>query len=100
MLGRLFHYTTDVMLVSTVLAGIKHTSGLAVNVDAIPEQNVRGVLRSLLGAGEYLFESSLSFAQNSKYFHVVNPARQLSFFARNEPPHMQQFPSSSPPHRW
>lgn len=77
-LGRLTRYALDAMMVSTVLAGIKHTSGLTPDLTRIEEPNIRGVLQKYLDAGNFCFETALSMAQGSNYFRLATP--ELSLF--------------------
>lgn len=77
-LGRIFRYAVDAMMVSTVLAGIKHTSGLTPDVARINEPTVRHVAEKYLEAGDFCFETALSMAQGSNYFRLATP--ELSLF--------------------
>lgn len=86
-LGRLFHYAVDAVLVSTVLAGVKKTSGfsyvlriqVSINIPAylllsspstaaIGDNTLRSVTDSYLGIGETIFEMIQATAVNSPYF--------------------------------
>ncbi|KAI0805943.1 hypothetical protein BC629DRAFT_1484124 [Irpex lacteus] len=67
-LGRLFHYAVDAVLVSTVLAGVKKTSGFSPSTAAIGDNTLRSVTDSYLGIGETIFEMIQATAVNSPYF--------------------------------
>jgi len=90
MLGRLLHYSVDAVLVSTVLAGIKRTSGFQcvliaclaqksrglndhrVQTSALPDNTIRGIADQYLGVGETVFDMLQATAVNSKYFKREN----------------------------
>lgn len=80
MLGKLVHYTADALMVSTVLAGIKHASGLTVDVNQISEPNVRNAMHYYLSAGEMLFDKARSYAQGSSYFRSADPLHSMPLF--------------------
>lgn len=67
-LGRLLHYASDAVLISTVLAGIKRQTGLRPDVDRITEPTTKGVLEKYLGVGEFIFDSSVAAARASALF--------------------------------
>jgi Mitofissin len=86
MLGRLVHYTFDAVLVSTVVAGVRRSSGFESvesrhdwnlsNLNSpvrpqtalIPEATVRSVAESFLGVGETVFDVIQATAVNSSYW--------------------------------
>ncbi|KAJ8456648.1 hypothetical protein ONZ51_g11995 [Trametes cubensis] len=68
MLGRLFHYAADAALVSTVLAGVKRSSGFAVETEKISDPTLRGVADKFLGVGETIFDMVQGTVVNSEYF--------------------------------
>ncbi|PWN49625.1 DUF1748-domain-containing protein [Violaceomyces palustris] len=68
MLGRLLHYATDALLVTTVIAGIKRQSGLTPDVERITEPTTKGLVIKYLGIGEFVFDSSIAAAKASAYF--------------------------------
>lgn len=89
MIGRLVHYTVDAVLVSTVLAGVKRSSGftyvslssarsasskvLCVVVDspdsaAISDPTLRSIADKFLGVGESIFDVVQATAVNNGYF--------------------------------
>ena len=77
-LGRVTRYAVDAMMVSTVLAGIKHSSGLTPDLTRVEEPTIRNALQKYLDAGNFCFETALSLAQGSNYFHLATP--ELSLF--------------------
>lgn len=86
MLGRLVHYTFDAVLLSTVVAGVRRSSGFEFvwffddsntsNLNSpvrpqtalIPEATVRSVAESFLGVGETIFDIVQATAVNSSYW--------------------------------
>ncbi|KAL9940882.1 hypothetical protein V8E36_000370 [Tilletia maclaganii] len=68
MLGRLAHYAADAVLLSTVLAGVKRTSGLSPDLTQLPEGTPRDLTGKFLGFGEFTFDSLMAAAHASKYF--------------------------------
>ncbi|KAI9061205.1 DUF1748-domain-containing protein [Trametes sanguinea] len=68
MLGRLFHLTLDAALVSTVLAGVRRSSGFALETEKISDPTLRSVADKYLGFGETLFDMLQGTAVNSDYF--------------------------------
>ncbi|KAN0063525.1 hypothetical protein ACQY0O_003972 [Thecaphora frezii] len=72
MLGRLFHYASDAVLVSTFLAGIKRQTGLAPDVERITEPTTKGLVEKYLGLGEFIFDSGVAAARASQYFKKEN----------------------------
>lgn len=67
-LGRLFHYTVDAVLVSTVLAGIRQSSGFGIQTSAISDPTLRSLAERYLGVGEKIFNMAQASAINSEYF--------------------------------
>ncbi|KAI0671319.1 hypothetical protein C8Q78DRAFT_972086 [Trametes maxima] len=68
MLGRLFHLSLDAALVSTVLAGVRRSSGFTVETDKISDGTLRSVAEKYLGVGESIFDMIQGTAVNSEYF--------------------------------
>ncbi|GAW05514.1 DUF1748-domain-containing protein [Lentinula edodes] len=55
-LGRLFHYAFDAVLVSTVLAGVKKTSGFSLDIDQLTTNpTAKSAAESYLGLGESVY---------------------------------------------
>ncbi|KAG0283303.1 hypothetical protein BGZ96_012337 [Linnemannia gamsii] len=69
MLGKLFHYAADAILISAVLAGIKRSTGLTVASNKIESKDVRSAVDQYLGIGEWVVDQGIMFMSNSKYFH-------------------------------
>ncbi|KAI6025771.1 DUF1748-domain-containing protein [Pisolithus orientalis] len=67
-LGRLVHYAIDAVLVSTVLAGIRQSSGFAVHTSTISDPTLRSLAERYLGVGETIFSMTQASAINSEYF--------------------------------
>ncbi|EJT51846.1 hypothetical protein A1Q2_03007 [Trichosporon asahii var. asahii CBS 8904] len=72
MLGRLFHLGFDAIAVSTILSGVKKTTGFAPDVEQIPEPTVRSVAQSYLSLGDSCFNFIAGQSVTSKYFTKVN----------------------------
>ncbi|KAI8057337.1 hypothetical protein BDF22DRAFT_617117 [Syncephalis plumigaleata] len=68
MIGRLFHYAFDAVLVSTTLAGIRRSTGLTLNTDEIKHDEIRKYTLKYLGLGEYLVDQTVAFMGASGYF--------------------------------
>ncbi|EIW57147.1 DUF1748-domain-containing protein [Trametes versicolor FP-101664 SS1] len=68
MFGRVFHYAVDAALVSTVLAGVRRSSGFTVETDKISEPTLRSVTERYLGFGETVFDMIQGTVVNSDYF--------------------------------
>jgi len=71
-LGRLLHYTADAVLLSTMLAGVRRSSGFSLNASAISDPTVRSVAERFLGVGETIFDMVQATAVNSPYFKKSN----------------------------
>ncbi|KAI6037673.1 hypothetical protein EDC04DRAFT_2701501 [Pisolithus marmoratus] len=67
-LGRLFHYAVDAVLVSTVLAGIRQSSGFAIQTSTISDPTLRSLAERYLGVGETIFNVAQASAMNSEFF--------------------------------
>merc|ERR1711939_525410 len=75
-LGRVAHYAFDAVLISTVLAGIKRSTGLTLKAASMPnspkntdtEQNVQAWLDRYLGVGEWVMDQSIAVMSSSSYF--------------------------------
>jgi len=67
-LGRLVHYTVDAVLLSTVVAGVRRSSGFSPDATAIPDPTLRSIAEKFLGVGETVFDMIQATAVNSSYF--------------------------------
>jgi hypothetical protein len=99
MMGRLMHYAVDAVMVSTILAGIKQSTGLSVDLTQITEPNVRNAVHYYLATGQYVFDRASAFAQSSTFFRPTEPVNPLSLFG-NESPNLRQYTQHSPNSRW
>ncbi|BFZ56939.1 hypothetical protein PYCC9005_003989 [Savitreella phatthalungensis] len=68
MLGRLFHWSFDAVLISAVLAGIKRSTGLTPKTNAIENKDVRSAVDKYLGLGEWFMDMSIGYVGSSAYF--------------------------------
>jgi len=68
MIGRLLHYTVDAVLLSTVLAGVRRSSGFAPATNSIQDDTIRSIADKYLGVGETIFDMFQGTAVNSQYF--------------------------------
>ncbi|KAF4614102.1 hypothetical protein D9613_007698 [Agrocybe pediades] len=71
-LGKLVHYTVDAVLLSTVVAGIRRSSGFSPDATAISDPTIRSVAEKFLGVGETVFDMVQATAVNSSYFKRSN----------------------------
>ncbi|KIM62769.1 hypothetical protein SCLCIDRAFT_118840 [Scleroderma citrinum Foug A] len=67
-LGRIVHYAVDAVLVSTILAGIRQSSGLTVQTSSISDPTIRSLAERYLGVGETIFSMAQASAVNSEFF--------------------------------
>ncbi|KAG8973317.1 hypothetical protein FRC05_008861 [Tulasnella sp. 425] len=67
-LGRLMHYAADAVLVSTVLAGVRRSSGFQLDTSSITDATTRGLADKYFGIGESIFDILQATAVNSNYF--------------------------------
>ncbi|GHJ84374.1 hypothetical protein NliqN6_0776 [Naganishia liquefaciens] len=54
--GRLFHYAFDLMLISTLLAGIERNTGLTVALEKVPNKEFRRVVKEYLEVGQFTYD--------------------------------------------
>ena len=67
-IGRLFHYAFDAVLVSSVLAGVKKSTGYAPQTSLITDPTLKSVADTFLGVGETVFNAVQGNAVVSSYF--------------------------------
>ncbi|KIY63531.1 DUF1748-domain-containing protein [Cylindrobasidium torrendii FP15055 ss-10] len=67
-IGRLVHYSFDAVLLSTIFAGIRRSSGFAPDTSLIEDSTFRGVAEKFLGAGETIFDIVQMRAMSTSYF--------------------------------
>ncbi|WFD21208.1 hypothetical protein MCAP1_003469 [Malassezia caprae] len=97
MMGRLLHYAADALMVSTILAGIKQTSGITPDITQVSEPNVRQAVHYYLSAGEYIFDKALAFAQSSSHFRPAEPINPLSLFNKEVHGGLRQYSHNDAP---
>jgi len=73
MLGKAVHYAVDAVLLSTVVAGVRRSSGFTLNADTITDPTARSVATSFLGVGETVFDMIQATAVNSAWFKRDTP---------------------------
>jgi len=66
--ARVFHYAVDAVLLSTVIAGVRRSSGFTPDAMAITDPTIRSVAERFLGIGESIFDMVQTTAVNSTYF--------------------------------
>ncbi|KAH9998824.1 hypothetical protein BJV74DRAFT_824033 [Russula compacta] len=67
-LGRLTHYAIDAILLSTVVAGVKRSTGFVPNTESISNPTIRSLTEQYLGLGETVFNALQGTAVTSPYF--------------------------------
>ena len=70
MLGRLTHYAVDAVLISTVLAGMKRSTGLTFKTERASGENkeMSKWIDKYLGVGEWVMDQSVAIAGSSGWF--------------------------------
>ncbi|KAF8326498.1 hypothetical protein F5887DRAFT_899699 [Amanita rubescens] len=66
-LGRLAHYAFDAVLLSTVVAGVKRSSGFAPDTSLLNDPSIRSLAERYLGVGESVFDMLQAVVVNSPY---------------------------------
>ncbi|KAK9481292.1 hypothetical protein V1514DRAFT_323467 [Lipomyces japonicus] len=67
-LGRLFHISVDLLLVSAVLAGVKRSTGLVLKTESIESSDFRNAVNKYLDVGEWVLDTSVALMNTSPYF--------------------------------
>ncbi|KAF8591116.1 DUF1748-domain-containing protein [Ramaria rubella] len=67
-LGRLVHYAFDAVLLSTVIAGVRRSSGFSPDTPLLGDPTLRSVADKFLGVGETVFDVVQASAVNSSWF--------------------------------
>ncbi|KAJ7052516.1 hypothetical protein C8F01DRAFT_569483 [Mycena amicta] len=67
-LGRIVHYAFDAVLLSTLAAGVRRSSGFTPDAASISEPSLRSLAERYLGLGESIFDMIQATAVNSSYF--------------------------------
>ena len=105
-MGRLVHYAADALMVSTILAGVKHSTGATIDTTKVTEPNVRNAVQYYLSAGEFVFDKAVALAQGSQFFRPAEPINPLSIFSQDSAPNLRQYShqaqmnTHSMPSRW
>ncbi|RLV94152.1 hypothetical protein JA1_002007 [Spathaspora sp. JA1] len=68
MLGKVAHIGFDVVLLSGFLAGVKRSTGLTPNLEAIESKDVKYYSQKYLDLGERAFDWSVAYLGSSEYF--------------------------------
>ncbi|KAI1797086.1 hypothetical protein LXA43DRAFT_878543 [Ganoderma leucocontextum] len=68
MIGRLAHYAFDAALVSTLLAGVRRSSGFTLETEKVSDPTMRSLAEKYLGFGETIFDMVQGTAVTSQYF--------------------------------
>ncbi|KDE06452.1 hypothetical protein MVLG_03236 [Microbotryum lychnidis-dioicae p1A1 Lamole] len=77
-LGRLAHYTFDVVLLATVAAGVKRSTGFQVSTRGLPEGPVQQTAETVLGVGEKVFDYTAALSYSSGWFERELPTAASS----------------------
>ncbi|KAI0473513.1 hypothetical protein GGR56DRAFT_675995 [Xylariaceae sp. FL0804] len=69
-LGRITHYAVDAVLISTILAGMRRSTGLTVKGERIGGDNpdMNRWVNKYLGVGEWVMDQSVAIAGSSGWF--------------------------------
>ncbi|KAN0113400.1 Fungal protein of unknown function (DUF1748) domain containing protein [Russula decolorans] len=67
-LGRIAHYAIDAILLSTVVAGVKRSTGFTLDTEYISNPTVRSWTERYLGVGESMFNTLQGAVVTSPYF--------------------------------
>ncbi|KAI1371838.1 hypothetical protein F4677DRAFT_463727 [Hypoxylon crocopeplum] len=71
-LGRLTHYAVDAVLISTILAGMRRSTGLTLNTERISvggdNKEANKWIEKYLGVGEWVMDQSVAIAGSSGWF--------------------------------
>ncbi|ADV20276.1 hypothetical protein I315_01630 [Cryptococcus gattii Ru294] len=66
--GRLGHIVFDLIAISTILAGVKKSTGYSVQTSLFTDTAIRSFIDSYLSVGETVFGMLSGYAVNSRYF--------------------------------
>lgn len=68
-LGRLSHYAFDAVLISTILAGMKRSTGLTLKSDTVSNSpEIKKWVDKYLDVGEFVMDSAVAAAGASSWF--------------------------------
>ncbi|SCU79976.1 LAMI_0B00364g1_1 [Lachancea mirantina] len=68
LIGKALHFSVDLVLISTCLAGIKRNTGITVKTQTIGDDNVRGYIGKYLNIGESCYDYTVATLASSQYF--------------------------------
>ncbi|CAH6720231.1 uncharacterized protein CLIB1444_03S07316 [[Candida] jaroonii] len=71
-LGRIFHYSVDLVLVSVILAGIHRNTGLVFDTSNLSSIDFRRWFGNYLSFGESCYDKLVSLLKYSGYFKQRN----------------------------
>ncbi|CAG89860.1 DEHA2F25410p [Debaryomyces hansenii CBS767] len=71
-LGKVAHYSFDLVLISIILAGIHRNTGLVFDTSNLSSVDVRRWFGNYLAFGERCYDSSVSLLKMSGYFRQKN----------------------------
>ncbi|KAL0250573.1 hypothetical protein I307_02098 [Cryptococcus deuterogattii 99/473] len=66
--GRLGHIVFDLIAISTILAGVKKSTGYSIQTSLFTDTAIRSFIDSYLSVGETVFGMLSGYAVNSRYF--------------------------------
>lgn len=62
------HYSFDALLISTVLAGVRRSTGLTLKSNAIENNDARSIVARYLEVGEWMLDTGTTVLGASGYF--------------------------------
>ncbi|KAK9454880.1 hypothetical protein V1511DRAFT_501235 [Dipodascopsis uninucleata] len=68
MIGKIFHISFDLVLVSALLAGVKRSTGLEFKTETIESSDFRTAVTRYLDVGEWVLDTGVAFMSSSPYF--------------------------------
>jgi len=68
MFGRLTRLAIDLVAISTILAGVKRSTGFAPSTHLIKDASIRSFFESYFGFGDRIFGLICGYVVNSGYF--------------------------------
>ncbi|KTW29822.1 hypothetical protein T552_01027 [Pneumocystis carinii B80] len=66
-LGKIVHISLDLVLISSVLAGIRRSTGLTIKTNMF-DKDTEMVINKYLSIGNWVVDQSVTFMSTSKYF--------------------------------
>ncbi|KAI8376837.1 hypothetical protein BD560DRAFT_391663 [Blakeslea trispora] len=65
---KLIHYAFDAILITTLLASIKRSTGLELATSKLESSTIRSYVDKYLNLGEWIFDMSVAYMNHSSYF--------------------------------